>query len=190
MSRLANDGARYNLIMLKLSAGILVYRKSKKDDGPVRDANSLRVLATSNGIEIFLVHPGGPFFAGRDKGVWSIPKGEYMDGEGGPAHRSLSEGGEEALAAAKREFKEETGFEVPEGKPTPLLPIKQAGGKIVSAWVVEGDMDASKIKSNTFKIFGKEFPEVDRAEWFTLSEARVKINPAQVGFLEELEKVV
>lgn len=149
--------------MARQSAGILLYRLT----GPA--------------LEVFLVHPGGPYFAGKDAGVWSIPKGEY-----GPE--------EEAMAAARREFEEETGSPV-EGTFIPLAPVKQKGGKQVHAWAVEGDMDAAGIRSNTFRMeypykSGKwiNVPEVDEAGWFNLPTARLKINPAQVAFLDELEQ--
>jgi predicted NUDIX family NTP pyrophosphohydrolase len=132
---------------------------------------------------VFLVHPGGPFWAKKDLGAWSIPKGEYPDGE-------------EPLAAAKREFEEETGIK-PEGDFTPLKAIKQPGGKMVLAWAFEGDGDASAIKSNTFSMEWpphsgnqQEFPEVDRAEWFNIEAAREKILKGQLPLLEELEEVL
>ncbi len=130
-------------------------------------------------IEVFLVHPGGPFFTKKDAGVWSIPKGEIHDGE-------------DALDAAKREFEEETGCR-PEGGFLPLAPIKQKSGKIVSAWAIEGDCDHERIRSNTFSLEWppksgriQEFPEVDKAGWFTVEVARQKINPAQATLLDEL----
>ena len=133
-------------------------------------------------LEVFLVHPGGPFWKNKDAGAWSIPKGEFGKGE-------------DPLAAARREFAEETGFEA-EGEFTALTAITQAGGKVVHAWAVAGDVDPEKIKSNTFTLewppkSGKEqeFPEVDRAGWFTMDEAKEKINKAQVGLLEELEEL-
>ncbi len=134
---------------------------------------------TGDSIEVFLIHPGGPFWARKDLGAWSIPKGEYDDEE-------------DPLDAARREFREETGFDA-EGEFIPLEPVKQKGGKIVSAWAVEGSIDASAIKSNTFLIewppkSGREaeFPEVDRAEWFSPAEARAKINPAQAAIIDAL----
>lgn len=146
--------------MAKHSAGILVYRK--------RD-----------GIEVFLIHPGGPFFARKDDGVWSVPKGEF-------------EPDEDPLHAAKREFEEETGHKV-SGDFTPLLPAKQKGGKIVRVWAIEGDVDAESIVSNTFQLAWpprsnkiQTFPEVDKAAWFHLDIAREKINAGQISLLDQL----
>jgi predicted NUDIX family NTP pyrophosphohydrolase len=151
--------------MPKLSAGILLYH--------FRD----RIL------EVLLVHPGGPFWARKDAEVWSIPKGEYSTGE-------------DPLFAARREFTEETGFD-PAGDFLPLSPIKQKSGKIVRVWALEGEADPAVIKSNTFSIEWppksgqyQEFPEVDRAEWFSLEKAREKIVPGQLGFLQELETLL
>jgi predicted NUDIX family NTP pyrophosphohydrolase len=134
-------------------------------------------------LEVFLVHPGGPFWARKDTGAWSIPKGEI-------------DRAEEPLAVARREFVEETGFPA-EGEVRPLAPVTQAGGKIVHAWAVEGDADPAKLQSNTFTIEWpprsgrqKAFPEVDRAAWFRLDVARQKINPAQVALLDELEALL
>jgi len=134
-------------------------------------------------LEVFLVHPGGPFWAKKDVGAWSIPKGEY-------------EPPEDALEAARREFEEETGF-APEGQFVPLSPRKQPGGKTVVAWAVQGDCDAATIRSNKFRMEWpprsgrlQEFPEVDRAGWFSMEEAKRKILRGQAGFLEELEQVV
>jgi predicted NUDIX family NTP pyrophosphohydrolase len=131
-------------------------------------------------LEVFLVHPGGPFWAKKDAGAWSIPKGEIDPTE-------------EPLAAARREFTEETGFAA-EGAFQPLAPITQAGGKVVQAWAFEGDADPAALRSNAFSIewpprSGRQtsFPEVDRAAWFPLDLARKKINPAQVDLLDELE---
>jgi predicted NUDIX family NTP pyrophosphohydrolase len=152
--------------MAKKSAGLLMYR------------------FVENELEVFLVHPGGPFWAKKDLGAWSIPKGEYVPDEEVP------------LAVAKREFKEETGYEAV-GDFTPLTPIRQPGQKIITAWAFEGDCDARKIKSNTFKLqwppkSGKEmeFPEVDRAEWFTINRARQKLLKGQVGFIKELCQIL
>jgi predicted NUDIX family NTP pyrophosphohydrolase len=122
--------------------------------------------------EVFLVHPGGPFWAKKDEGAWSIPKGEF-------------EPGEEPLAAAKREFTEETGF-VADGDFAPLTPLKQPSGKVVHAWAVEMDCDPTRVKSNTFTFKGREFPEIDKAAWFALDEARRKILPGQIEFLDDL----
>lgn len=134
-------------------------------------------------MEVLLVHPGGPFFAKKDAGAWTLPKGEFADEE-------------LALAAAQREFVEETGFP-PRGPFLPLGTVKQSGGKLVHAWACEGDLDVEKIKSNTFTIewppnSGKqrEFPEIDRAAWFTLEAAREKMNAAQTDFLERLRSLL
>ncbi len=147
--------------MPKQSAGILLYR------------------IASGRIDVFLVHPGGPFWAKKDDGAWSIPKGEFADGE-------------EPLEAAKREFQEETGSSV-EGTFIPLNPVKQPSGKTVYAWAVEGDIDAETVHSNTFSMEWpkgsaktKSFPEIDRADWFDLDTAKVKILKGQLGLLEQL----
>jgi predicted NUDIX family NTP pyrophosphohydrolase len=152
--------------MHKLSAGILLYRRR------------------SGMLEIFLVHPGGPYWSKKDLGAWSIPKGEY-------------DAGEDPLSAAKREFQEETGFVPTAGELNSLSEIKLASGKVVTAWAVEGDGDADAIRSNMFSMewppkSGKmqEFPEVDRAAWFTLPEANEKIHPAQREFLIRLAAIV
>lgn len=127
------------------------------------------------------MHPGGPAWAGRDLGAWSIPKGEY-------------EPDEDPLAAARREFTEELGSQPPEGEVADLGEIRQRSGKLVRAWALAGDLDASAISSNTFEFewpprSGKmiEIPEVDRAEWFSLDAAREKINAGQVPLLDRLE---
>lgn len=132
--------------------------------------------------QVLLVHPGGPLWSKKDAGVWSIPKGEYDQGEI-PIH------------AAKREFYEETGHEVGDGEAIELKPVKQKSGKVVTAYAIQGDLDPSTIKSNTFSMewppkSGRQqsFAEIDRAEWFVLAEARQKINPAQSALLDELEK--
>jgi len=130
-----------------------------------------------NGVlEVFLVHPGGPFWARKDDGAWSIPKGEI-------------ESGEDALAAARRELAEETGLTV-DGDFLPLVPVKQKSGKVVHAWAVRGDADPATITSNTFTHNGREYPEVDRAAWFSLAEARRKLLPGQVPLLDELDRRV
>jgi len=132
-------------------------------------------------LEVLLVHPGGPFWRNKGEGAWSIPKGEVADGE-------------EMLDAAKREFQEETGF-MPVGRFIPLREVRLKSGKTVHAWAVEGDLDPTAIRSNTFTMewppkSGKraEFPEVDRAEFFDPETARKKINPAQAALVIELEK--
>jgi predicted NUDIX family NTP pyrophosphohydrolase len=149
----------------KKTAGLLLYR--------IRDA----------AVEVFLVHPGGPFWAKKDEGAWSIPKGEFADDE-------------QPLSAAKREFQEETGFSM-EGNFMALAPLKQRSGKLVYAWALEGDCDAGAIKSNLFSMewpprSGKrqEYPEVDRASWFTMESAKRKIVPGQIAFLEELQQML
>jgi predicted NUDIX family NTP pyrophosphohydrolase len=134
---------------------------------------------TNNYIEVFLIHPGGPFWKGKDKGAWSIPKGEFTEGE-------------DPLAAAKREFNEETGQTI-DGDFIELKPIQQKGGKVVYAWAVEGDADAENILSNNFKQewpykSGKwvTFPEVDKAAWFSVEEAKEKMNTAQAALIDDL----
>ena len=132
---------------------------------------------------MLLVHPGGPFWARKDLGVWSIPKGEYNESE-------------EPLACALREFEEELGSAPPAVTPSDLGVTRQAGGKLVHAWAMEGDLDPAAIRSNTFTLewpprsgVVREFPEVERAEWFALAEARRRINRAQVVFLERLREL-
>lgn len=149
--------------MKKMSAGILLFRR------------------TSGAPEVLLVHPGGPFWAKRDAGAWTIPKG-------------LVEPGEDVYAAARREFREETGFALGE-QCLPLTPRPQAGGKIVHAWAIEGDCDALACRSNEFTLEwpprsgrSASFPEIDRAQWFALDEARGRILPGQAPFLDELER--
>lgn len=134
----------------------------------------------SSPLEVFLVHPGGPFWKKKDLGAWTIPKGEYQAGE-------------EPLAAARREFQEETSFAV-EGDFLPLGEITQASGKIVTAWAVEGNCDPSRLVSNTTQVewpprTGRmiEIPEVDRGAWFAIPEAREKIFAAQRPLLEWLQ---
>ncbi|MHC4042035.1 NUDIX domain-containing protein [Bradyrhizobium sp. 23AC] len=145
------------------SAGIIAYRKRRK-------------------LEVLLVHPGGPFWRNKDLGAWSIPKGEYADEE-------------DAEAAARREFAEELGFEL-SGPLIALGEVKQRGGKLVIAFAAELDIDVRRIRSNTFEMewpprSGKRqvFPEVDRAEWFTLEEAREKINAGQRPLLDRLARL-
>jgi len=128
---------------------------------------------------VLLIHPGGPFWAGKDAGAWSIPKGEFAEGEA-------------PLAAAQREFQEELGV-VPSGDFIPLQPVRQAGGKLVYAWAVRGDFDPSQLQSNTFFLewppkSGRQqsFPEVDRAEWFGIETAKTKILKSQTPLLDQL----
>jgi predicted NUDIX family NTP pyrophosphohydrolase len=151
---------------------------------PRRSAGLLLHRGRGTALEVLLVHPGGPAWARRDLGAWSIPKGEYLDGE-------------DPLAAARREFEEELGAPPPEVEATDLGEIRQKGGKLVRAWAIGGDLDASAIVSNTFPFewpprSGKmiEVPEVDRAEWFGLDVAREKINVAQVALLDRLEELL
>jgi predicted NUDIX family NTP pyrophosphohydrolase len=134
-------------------------------------------------LEFLLVHPGGPLWQAKDAGIWSIPKGEIHPGENG-------------LEAAKREFEEELGFKA-QGVFVELAPITQKSGKIVHAWAFAGDCDASQIRSNTFAMewpphSGRTgtFPEVDRAEFLNLEQAKIRINPAQMALLEELLRKV
>jgi len=148
--------------LAKVSAGLLLWRRV---DGEV---------------EVLLGHPGGPFFARKDDASWSVPKGEY-------------EQGEDPLAAAYREFTEEIGVAPPEGEPVPLGHAGQSGGKVNTVWALEGDLDASKAVSNLFTMEWpprsgrqQEFPEIDRAEWFDLETARVKIFATQRPFLDRL----
>src|SRR5436309_14831126 len=124
-------------------------------------------------LEVFLVHPVGPFWAKKDDGAWSIQKGEFVRTEG-------------PLGAAKRKFTEETSLTAP-GDFVPLKPLKQPGGKVVHAWAVKGDADPARVRSNSFVLKGREYPEVDRAAWFGLAEARKKILRGQVGFLDQLQ---
>lgn len=150
---------------MKLSAGLLLYCFQNKE------------------LQVFLVHPGGPFYKKKDAGAWSIPKG-------------LVDNNEVLLETAKREFEEETGFPV-SGKFIELTPIKQKSGKLVYVWALEKNVDAEKIKSNLFELewppkSGKKqkFPEVDKAAWFSIKEAKEKINPAQASLIDELVSLI
>lgn len=151
---------------------------------PARQSAGLLLFRRPAGrLEIFLVHPGGPYWARRDLGAWSIPKGEFAAGEN-------------ALDAARREFREETGADAA-GSFLPLEPVRQAGGKVVHAWAIEGDCDAASIRSNTFTLewpphSGRTavFPEVDRAAWFALPEARQRILPSQAPLLDQLQRLL
>jgi predicted NUDIX family NTP pyrophosphohydrolase len=147
------------------SAGLLIYRR--------RD----------HGLEVLLAHPGGPFWARRDWGAWSIPKGELCPGE-------------DPLVGARREVAEELGW-TPSGDAIPLTPIVQKAGKVVHAWGMRGDWDTATLHSNTFELEWprgsgrmQRFPEVDRAAWFTLAEARRRILPGQLPLLDELETLL
>jgi predicted NUDIX family NTP pyrophosphohydrolase len=151
---------------------------------PRRSAGILLYRRLDDVLEVLLVHPGGPMWARRDEGAWSIPKGEY-------------EPGEDPLAAARREFEEELGVAAPDGPVTDLGEVRQKSGKLVRAWAVEGDLDADRIVSNTCMVqwpprSGKliEIPEVDRAEWLAVERARPKINPAQEALLDRLLEAV
>ena len=133
--------------------------------------------------EVLLVHPGGPFWAKKDDGAWSIPKGEV-------------EPGQDLLETARREFAEETGFGAA-GPFVPLTPLRQPGGKVIHAWAFEGDADPSHLRSNVFSLEWppksgrrQEFPEVDRAAWFTLAQAVEKSVPGQAGFFAELAQLL
>jgi predicted NUDIX family NTP pyrophosphohydrolase len=147
--------------MAKLSAGLLMFRKCDSE------------------MQVFLVHPGGPFWKKKDLGAWSIPKGEY-------------EKEEDPLDAAKREFEEETGIK-PEGEFVALDQIRQPSGKIIAAWAFEGDCSPKELRSNSFSMQWppksgrkQEFPEVDRADWFRVDDARKRIVKGQIGFLDQL----
>ncbi len=133
--------------------------------------------------EVLLVHPGGPFWQNRDDGVWSIPKGEIVENETG-------------IDVARREFQEELGVPAPEGELVALGAVRQAGGKVVHAWALPGDLDVTRTTSNTFDIEWpprsgriQQFPEVDRAAWFDVDTARRKMVPAQAAFLDQLEEL-
>lgn len=150
---------------MKCSAALLVYKHAP------------------DGIQVFLVHPGGPFWAKKDLGVWSIPKGEF-------------DAGEDGLAAARREFREETGQQV-DGDFIALAPVKQRGGKTVHPWAVEGEVDEAAVRSNEFEMewpprSGRKarFPEIDRGRWFRVAEAKRRILPGQVPILDELAALV
>jgi predicted NUDIX family NTP pyrophosphohydrolase len=152
--------------MPKRSAGILVYRIHQQQ------------------LQVLLVHPGGPFYAKKDAGVWSIPKGEYEETE-------------DALTVAAREFEEETGNTISTDKVILLTPVKLKTGKIISAWAVETDFENCYIRSNTFEMewppkSGKmqQFPEVDKAAWFSAGDAGEKMHPAQLPWLQELQEII
>jgi predicted NUDIX family NTP pyrophosphohydrolase len=149
----------------KLSAGLLLYRVH---DGVV---------------EVLIGHPGGPFWARKDDGAWSIPKGEYTDGE-------------DPWTAAQREFEEEVGLSPPPGPRLDLGPVKQPSGKVLTVFAVRGELDITDAHSNTFELEWprgsgriKAFPEIDRLGWFSLSKARVKLLKGQLPVLDHLESV-
>ena len=148
--------------MPKLSAGLLLYR------------------ARDGVVEVLIAHPGGPFWARKDDGAWSIPKGEYTDGE-------------DPWAAAQREFGEEIGLPVPDGPRVDFGALKQPSGKVVSTFAVRGDLDISEARSNTFELEWpkgsgrmREFPEVDRISWLPVAQARIKLLKGQRAFLDLL----
>ncbi len=152
--------------MTAQSAGLVLYRQ--------RDGK----------LEVLLVHPGGPFWQKRDDGVWSIPKGEFAENETG-------------IDVARREFQEELGVPAPDGELTGLGAVRQAGGKIVHAWAMPGDLDVTRLTSNTFALEWpprsrkmQQFPEVDRAAWFSLDAVRGKMLPAQRAFIDRLEELL
>ncbi|MEY2399078.1 MAG: hypothetical protein QOJ00_2252 [Actinomycetota bacterium] len=151
--------------MAKQSAGLLLYRRAGSDGGDV---------------EVLIVHPGGPFWKNKDDGAWSVPKGEY-------------DAGDDPWAVAQREFEEELGQRAPSGEPTDLGEIRQAGGKRVRCFAVEGDLDITEVRSNTFMMQWppksdrmEAFPEVDAAAWVVPAVARVKLVKGQVPFVDAL----
>ena len=151
--------------MANKSAGLMLYRFKNRQ------------------LEIFLVHPGGPYWTKKDAGSWSIPKGEFTEDE-------------DVLEAAKREFKEETGFTI-DGDFVLLCPLKQPSGKVIHVWAVEGDCDPLKLKSNTFRLewpprSGKvqDYPEVDKGNWFNVTTAKEKISKGQLNFIDQLVELV
>lgn len=148
---------------MKTSAGLLLFRH------------------TDHGLEVLLGHMGGPFFARRDAGAWSVPKGEYESGS------------ESAWDAARREFQEELGLPPPDGEAVPLGEVRQTNGKVVTAWAIEADLDPATVVPGTFTMEWppksgqtREFPELDRVEWFGLDRARAVIVTAQAAFLDRL----
>lgn len=167
-AKAAEDSGKktFILYMPKRSAGILAYRYHQQQ------------------LEILLVHPGGPFYAKKDEGVWSIPKGEYEDGE-------------DPLQVAKNEFKEETGNVILHNHLVELMPVKLKSGKTIRCWASEENFEQGFISSNNFEMewppkSGKmqSFPEVDKAEWFSISVASIKIHPSQLPLLKELEMIL
>jgi predicted NUDIX family NTP pyrophosphohydrolase len=173
-------------MVIRRSAGIVLYRRSPESQVPGTGARP--------GFEVLLGHPGGPFFARRDEGHWTIPKGE-------PDHPD-----DDLLSVARREFEEETGHPAPAGAapagsaggdPIPLGTIVQKGGKVVHAWAIEGDLDPAEARSNTFVMIWpprsgqeQEFAEIDRVAWFDPDEARRRLKPTQVPFVDRLEEAL
>jgi len=148
--------------------------------GPRRSAGLLLYRRSAGAVEVLLAHPGGPIWAKRDAGVWTVPKGEFHDGEA-------------AWAVARREFEEETGHPAPDGDPIELGEIRQKGGKLVEAWALQGDLDPATARSNTFPFewpprSGRwiTIPEIDRVEWFAPDEARQRIKDTQIPFIDRL----
>jgi predicted NUDIX family NTP pyrophosphohydrolase len=168
-----------------VGAEILSARRDRRKEGGVMAKQSAGILLYRNvngSVEVFLVHPGGPFWARKDAGVWSIPKGEFFNGQ-------------DPLEAARREFHEETGFTV-EGEFEPLRPVRQSG-KTIYAWAVQGNIDPAAMHSNKFSIEWppdsgrmQDFPEVDRGEWFSLRLAEQKIVNGQAGLLDQLQQAL
>ena len=149
-----------------VSAGLLMYRRAPQ------------------GLQVLLVHPGGPWFAKKDLGAWTIPKGEPDEGEA-------------LIDTARREFREETGVAVPDGELLPLGQVKQKAGKVIHAWAFEGDCDPERFVCNTFRMQyppgsgqWREYPEVDKATFYDVETAREKINPAQAAFLDRLMELL
>ena len=149
----------------------------------IRSAGILMYREREGRLEVLLGHPGGPYWRKKDEGAWGIPKGAVEEGE-------------DTLAAARREFREEMGFEAV-GEVRELVPLRQASGKLVHAWAVEGDCDAASLRSNEFEMEWpprsgrmQSYPEIDRAQWFAMDEARVRMLPGQRPFLDQLEALV
>lgn len=166
--------------MPKLSAGLLLYRLSGGAGAECRPAAPGSAEQAIGTVEVLIAHPGGPFWARKDDGVWSIPKGEYTPPE-------------DPWTAAQREFEEEVGLPPPPGPRIDLAPVRQSGGKIVTAFAVLGDLDVGSAHSNTFELEWPRgsgqltsFPEVDRVEWFTVAQARAKLLKSQLPFLDQL----
>jgi predicted NUDIX family NTP pyrophosphohydrolase len=168
-------------MVTRQSAGILLYRQNPAP--PAEAEAPPNPTPKKPALQVFLVHPGGPYWKNKDAGVWTIPKGEFTNDE-------------PALDAAIREFREETGVQL-KGYFKPLSPIRQKGGKRVYAWALAGDLDPTQLISNTFDLEWppgsgrtKAFPEVDRGAWYSLEAARAIINPAQIAFLDELAETL